>query len=391
MRKLLFVFYVINGHLLFQVGTNPIGVYYANEIYIIFLIIFSFFYINQAVYRKKLTLFELMLFLVPFIMTFHSSMMALYYYDQPIIYGILESRRVFYILAIFPLVNILNKSSITMQESITIFLYACYTICLLFLLFRFLGFIPDKLGQSQINAPGMLPSWRIGAGQLYIPIALIFLSAYQSKLGLNKFFLTFSYVFFFLYLALIVQSRQLMFAALICVSALYLFDLKKGIMTKITGLSIMVVLVASLFIFSSFVETVVNRTTLADFTSMKSARSWSFFYAVRDFTVLGRGALSLLYESGYQRIYHENFYLIDIGIIGSIYRFGILYFFYFFILIITILKLLSYKNNKPIIYGVSLLILITSVTSSALEYYFYAYSIVFGIIFFYRKRRGHIC
>lgn len=390
MRTLLFFFYVINGHFLFQVGTNPVGIYYANEFYIAFLIVFSLFYIYEAAFKVKLTLFELLFFITPFLMAVHSSIMAYYHYDQPLSYGLLESRRVFYMLAIFPLLKIFKLSSITMQESILLFLYSCLTICLLFLFFRLIGFVPDKLGQGYVNEMNSLPSWRIGAGQLYIPISLIFLSAYQNKLGLSKIFLVFCYCFLFIYLALIVQSRQLFFATVVCVSILYLFDSKKNILSKFSGLGITTLLVILLFTFSSFVDDVINRTTFGDFTAMKSARSWSFFYAARDFTILGRGALSLLYEGGYQRIYHENFYLIDIGFVGSLYRFGIIYFVYTAIFVFGITKLFHHKKDRSFLFAITLLILITSITSSALEYYFYAYSVVFAIIFHYRKSKDHI-
>ena len=65
MRVLLFLFYIINGHLLFQVGTNPIGVYFANEVFIVLLILYSFFYVYESAKRKQLTSFEFLFFITP--------------------------------------------------------------------------------------------------------------------------------------------------------------------------------------------------------------------------------------------------------------------------------------------------------------------------------------
>ena len=205
-------------------------------------------------------------------MAFHSSILAMYHYEQPIMYGLIESRRVFYVLAIFPLFKILKLSSISMQEAIVLYLYACLTICIIFLLFRLIGFVPDKLGLSYINKTDSLASWRMGAGQLYIPIALLFLSAYQGKLGLSKVFIIFSYSFFFIYLALIVQSRQLFFATIVCVSLLYIFDTRKNIVTKLSGLVFTILLVIALFVFSNFADEVINRTTIAEFRAKKGRR-----------------------------------------------------------------------------------------------------------------------
>jgi hypothetical protein len=38
----------------------------------------------------------------------------------------------------------------------------------------------------------------------------------------------------------------------------------------------------------------------------------------------GHGALSLMWKGGFHRLYGENFFLADVGVIGTMFRFGIL-------------------------------------------------------------------
>lgn len=383
---LIFVFLIFN-HTFFMVGLNPIGFYYLNEIFTLFLLLFSIMLMVGSISKNKLSFYDVLFFLIPAFMVVHSSLSALLYYDQPFYMGLIESRRVLYMMNVLVILYFFLKFEFSVSCLVKAYVFSVILMCSIFLFSRLMGVVPYRGDDAGLLTDMGYSSWRITAGQLCVVIGFFVLYTYRLEFG--RLYVPVA-IFFSLYLAFVVQSRQILLGVFVVVLFSYLFSSVYSYRSKILVIGVLPIAVYFSISGSDYLSDVLLRTTPEEMLNFEDARSWSFFYALEDIEFLGRGAISLMYDSGYSSIYHDNFYLIDIGVIGTLYRFGfiaILYYLIFFVFSVWLYRRVGPKER--VLLGMTLaFMLLLLPTSAPLEYYFYGYYFVFSLLIYQVLRGG---
>jgi hypothetical protein len=106
---------------------------------------------------------------------------------------------------------------------------------------------------------------------------------------------------------------------------------------------------------------------------VESSRAYTISIILSDVGLLGNGALSQMYHGGFSSIYGEFFYLSDVGIMGTIFRYGIISAFYISITVMLLYgifkraKLCGKEYSGSLISAVFLLLILWP-TGAIIEY-----------------------
>ncbi|MBA1275172.1 hypothetical protein [Stutzerimonas azotifigens] len=258
-------------------------------------------------------------------------------FGQPLVYGFIEERRVLFCLGFLPLL-LLSKRLSTLQFE-RAFLYAALVAVFLSWCFKF-GVIPDQRTEqvawdrpdrSSIGAHLMclayfycIQIWSIGASPIngaprnknfYLLVAVILLLtlvfATQTR---QLIFMCLCFTLFCL------RAKAVIWAAALCVllSPFYFYP----VLLEVLGLNIE--------FYSSQLEGVednVRSNTIGQIMAHLDLVNW-----------LPSGSLSLMWQDGFIPYFGEHFFLSDVGVIGTLFRFG------FLVLLVVPLTLFLYQR-----------------------------------------------
>lgn len=305
---------------------NPIGFKFLNEAYIslclglAFLLLLSSGEDSPREYRVLMYY----AFYSTFIFTVLPAIFANRTYGQPIIYGLIEERRVLFAFGFAPLLLLARRMSTVHFEHALI--YAALMAVLLSWLYKF-GLIPDlRKEQTAWDRPD-----RSSIGPFLLCLAYFYCIQVWSKgkSPINgekrqKAFYLIVAAIILLTLVFATQTRQLIVLCL----AFTLFCLRaKAVIWAIA----LCIIISPLYFFPSLLEILgVNlEFYMSNFEegvedTVRSNTITSIFNHLALVNWLPSGSLSLMWQDGFIPYFGEHFFLSDVGIIGTFFRFGFL-------------------------------------------------------------------
>lgn len=307
---------------------NPIGFKFLNEAYLAVCLGLSFLLVLASAEGASRELRVLMYYAVYSVIVFTvlPAIFAHYTYGQPIVYGLIEERRILFTFGFVPLL-LLAKNISTLQFERSI-IYAALIAVVLSWCFKF-GLVPDlRKEQTAWDRPD-----RSSIGPFLICFAYFYCIQIWSngKSPINgdtrqrSIYMVIAAVLL-LTLVFATQTRQLIVLCL----AFTLFCLRgKAIIWALS----LCVLLSPFFLYPPLLEMFgmnlefyqsnleggiedgVRPHTIASVFNHLDLVNW-----------LPSGSLSLMWQDGFIPYFGEHFFLSDIGIIGTLFRFGFLTF-----------------------------------------------------------------
>jgi hypothetical protein len=325
-KALLFLFLFTNSQFTFDIAHNPLAIPYAQEIFLGFLLSF-FLFVVLPLFILKLHIDKLdaAIATVTLVVWVGSAAHAYLRYGQPIYYGLIEDRRSLGLLAYFPLVMLLRSKQVCIED-IFRYILTLSTIFIIYGVLVSLGLAPTvksfALEISNIRAGRM----NIG---LYYMILAFFICLSRLSYRFDKRWAYYS-AFFFFSMAILGQTRQLILGALIIALGSLLigkvsFTRFLTIFTVTTVIPFLLLLWLNKDFLISYYD-MFSTLSSTDYIN-ESARILTSLQIFSEFSngdLWGHGALSLMWKGGFHRLYGENFFLADVGVIGTMFRFGIL-------------------------------------------------------------------
>ena len=307
---------------------NPIGFKFLNEAYLAVCLGFALLLILSSTEESSREFRILMYyaFYSVFVFTVLPAIFSFYTFGQPITYGLIEERRILFTFGFVPLLLLAKYVSTRQFEHA--FIYAALIAVVLSWGFKF-GLVPDlREEQTSWDRPD-----RSSIGPFLICFAYFYCiqvwakgkSPINGEQRQRKLYLLIAAVLL-LTLVFATQTRQLIVLCL----AFTLFSLRAKAIIWAASLC---VLLSPLFFYPELLEILglnvefyensldgdvedgVRPHTIASVFSHLSLVNW-----------LPSGSLSLMWQDGFIPYFGEHFFLSDIGIIGTLFRFGFLTF-----------------------------------------------------------------
>ncbi|MGE6530823.1 hypothetical protein ACQKEM_17750 [Pseudomonas sp. NPDC077382] len=307
---------------------NPIGFKFLNEAYLAVCLGLSLLLILSSTEESSREFRVLMYyaFYSVFVFTVLPAIFSFYTFGQPITFGLIEERRILFTFGFVPL--LLLAKHISTRQFEHAFIYAALIAVLLSWCFKF-GLVPDlREEQTSWDRPD-----RSSIGPFLICFAYFYCiqvwakgkSPINGEQRQRKLYLILAAVLL-LTLVFATQTRQLIVLCL----AFTLFSLRAKAIIWAASLC---VLLSPLFFYPELLEVLglnvefyessldgdvedgVRPHTIASVFSHLNLVNW-----------LPSGSLSLMWQDGFIPYFGEHFFLSDIGIIGTLFRFGFLTF-----------------------------------------------------------------
>lgn len=307
---------------------NPIGFKFLNEAYLAVCLGLSLLLILASTEESSREFRILMYyaFYSVFVFTVLPAIFSFYTFGQPITFGLIEERRILFTFGFVPL--LLLAKHISTRQFEHAFIYAALIAVILSWCFKF-GLVPDlREEQTSWDRPD-----RSSIGPFLICFVYFYCiqvwakgkSAINGEQRQRKLYLILAAVLL-LTLVFATQTRQLIVLCL----AFTLFSLRAKAIIWAASLC---VLLSPLFFYPELLEILglnvefyessldgdvedgVRPHTIASVFSHLNLVNW-----------LPSGSLSLMWQDGFIPYFGEHFFLSDIGIIGTLFRFGFLTF-----------------------------------------------------------------
>ncbi len=322
---LVFTLVLINSQILFATMANPIGIKGFLEVFYIFLLVMSSHYVISKTYVRRLVKLDFLVYALIIVMWVYSAIASYFQYGQPLIYGLIEERRILGFLIYFPCVYILRKALYSVEDILN-FMLVSAVICSVLSILSYFGMIP-VINESPFGDFALRQN-RYLIGVLYILLGAL----YSVYLISRKKFLFRSLAILLVCLVTLMvvsQTRQLLAGFGIAVFVM-LFSLSvKGVirLALMSGV-VFIVYMCAVYFFPIILETytVLFDSLLSDDYIESDARPLAYSIVINNFmngNVLGSGSLSLLWKNGFVPIYGEWFFLADIGFMGTVFKYGI--------------------------------------------------------------------
>ncbi|MHB0852875.1 hypothetical protein [Stutzerimonas nitrititolerans] len=318
---------------------NPYGITMVNELYLAICLCLTAFLIlamaDEASREIRILMYYCLYSTVVFLVL--PAVFAYFTYGQPIVYGLIEERRILFCLGFVPLL-LLSKRVSTLQFERAL-IYAALVAAFLSWCFKF-GVIPDL--RDEVRSDDRPDRSSIG------PFLICFGYFYciqiwskgkspinDAKRNRNLYLVIAALLLLTLVFA--TQTRQLIVLCL----AFTLFCLRAKAVIWAASLC---VLLSPFYLYPSLLEMLGLNIEFYDNAldgiedGVRSTTVSMIFDHLNLVNWLPSGSLSLMWQDGFIPYFGEHFFLSDVGIIGTLFRFGFLTF------LIIPLSLLVYRN-----------------------------------------------
>jgi len=318
---------------------NPYGITMVNELYLAICLCLTAFVIlamaDEASREIRILMYYCLYSTVVFLVL--PAVFAYFTYGQPIVYGLIEERRILFCLGFVPLL-LLSKRVSTLQFERAL-IYAALVAAFLSWCFKF-GVIPDL--RDEVRSDDRPDRSSIG------PFLICFGYFYciqiwskgkspinDAKRNRNLYLVIAALLLLTLVFA--TQTRQLIVLCL----AFTLFCLRAKAVIWAASLC---VLLSPFYLYPSLLEMLGLNIEFYDNAldgiedGVRSTTVSMIFDHLNLVNWLPSGSLSLMWQDGFIPYFGEHFFLSDVGIVGTLFRFGFLTF------LIVPLSLLVYRN-----------------------------------------------
>jgi hypothetical protein len=305
-------------------NATPIGIPYITEIFQIIILLYSLLFVTFELMTKgKLRRLDALVVLLVFMPWGLTALNAYITYSQPLIYGLIEDRRISNLLIYFPIVYFLRTEKINDIDIIKLIMTVAIAAMILSFTFISLGLVSKDVG---VNA---LRDNRLSMGLFFIIAAVLssyvfIIDGYKSKV-FNIILLTtgiFNLIF-------IVQTRKVI---IVTAFLMLVYAVRRGKLAFLTLLIVIGIVGTILLIFAQPEIGADNKFVLLwmqlldeDYlTSSARAHTLGAIYeSLLSNPLWGSGALSLQWNNGFSSIYGDSFFLADVGLAGAFFRYGI--------------------------------------------------------------------
>jgi len=366
----IFLLIFLNAGIFSATSSNPLGIKGASEFFELFCALFSFGYLLIQIYSKgTVSKIDLTVFAMIIAAFFYSALAAHLRFGQPIIYGLIEERRLLNVLVYFPIAWGIRRGVVT-TDQIFSWIIGFALLCGVLSIMVISGVIAP-LSDIEVSA-NTLREDRFGIGSAYIALASLLL---LSKIVYSKRRVLFlQFLFLVLVLLAVVQTRQILIAVM--VSSIFLLGMTRFAIWSTIAAAVFAVLATSTDMVSNLI---IKYQTLffqlgSEAYLEASARALtinSIVNQIMNGAWMGSGALSALWKNGFARIYGENFFLADVGFLGSLYKFGILAFALYWVYLSLQYKLMRHAKDHPyhrLLMAVWVYLLVILPVAATLEY-----------------------
>jgi hypothetical protein len=308
--------------------THPLAPLLLLEATLALLIAIATFTIFTGLASGQLRPLDLFFFLFPFCWLLLGSVLAWLKFDQPLIYGLSEERRILTFLYWFVFDPVRRRFGLTVSD-----LLLSLTLCACIYLVTAIGLqviVPDRLSGRALPDLDTRRLRMSAAGDCFaisfiVGVAGILMS---SRRPLNLVAATIGIVG----LLQVAQARQLTLAAAITVLVLILrlrplWAVLLGSATILAFLGTMAI--RGPVVFSQILDALLPNiseffgSNLSDNPRLNTLVQITNLLAENQF--FGLGAVSLLYDGGLARLYGRNFFINDVGVVGEVFRVGLFY------------------------------------------------------------------
>ena len=320
----IFIFTIIflNSQIFSYSVNNPFGIKGFSEAFSLLLFFYALYFFYDNAFRvDKL---DFLAFITPISLIVMSAFLAKVHYGQPILAGIIEERRMLGLYVYFPLIRHFRYVKNDIDKLYFYIFISTFIAIILGLLYQLdivKGFNVTSSSLRQFRQD------RATTGNHYVVLSCIILYCYLifkvEKRVKHAFFLAVC----FTTLLTISQSRGIVIALVLVI--LLTNRSSKHVTYKFSylGLSLasFLLVAISLDIKIPFLETVIQPFIEISSESYinDSVRAQTIAKIVSDMSFFGHGALWLQWNNGFVPYYGEYFFLSDVGIWGTLFRYGI--------------------------------------------------------------------
>lgn len=366
----IFILIFINSQTFAFSVNNPYGIKGVTELFSIFLLLYSIYFFCKK--SLKINKIDLIVFITPIVLILMSAFIANLYYGQPIIAGIIEERRMLGLYIYFPLIKHFRDPKKNIDELYTYIIASSLIAMFMGLLYQldiFKGFNITTSSLTQFRQD------RATTGNLYMVISVVILYCHLIFKVDNKAKNISLLIIFITSLLIISQSRGV-FISLILVLILINKNTNHAFQ-KLSYLSLsffsLLLIILSFNINLPFFDKLIEPFTKLTSESYiaESVRTQTISKIISDLNFFGHGALWLQWNNGFIPYYGEYFFLSDVGIWGTFFRYGIFSIVPLIIYLLFAKKiLLKAKGNKNslIAFGIFLHITLMMPIAGAFEY-----------------------
>lgn len=308
---------------------NPIGIKFVNEAYLGISLFFAFFILigSLGTHNAQYRIMSAFCIYMSVVFIGIPALFSYLYYGQPIYYGLIEERRVLFCFS-FALLLFLGKRLSAGEFEKTVLTIALVAVVLSWLCyFELLPDWRDREG-ADLSRPG-----RSSVGVLGIVMAYCFCiymwahkkSPISGEARRRLPYLILAAVFF-LTLVFVTQTRQILLVCLL----FSLFTLKgRAIPYAMAGAFIAAPIILNPHILEPFGVNLDFYISSVQDGTQDQVRPWTIHQIMThldDNHWLPSGSLSLMWNEGFRPHFGYYFFLSDVGIFGTLFRFGLLAF-----------------------------------------------------------------
>ena len=300
-------------------------------------------------------------------------------YGQPLIYGIFEERRILAVLIYFPIRDILDQKWISIGDFERYFVLIA-TICAILSIGILLKIIPalQAINTSEVA----IRSERISIGSGWVALSIPYMISAQTPFIKHSRLLLLPLAIFTL--LVIIQSRQLILMSLIATLFVVRGQRAAFLVTVMIALSYVAMLsIPAINDHFMLIIQLFSEATSNDYTTL-SWRALSYAHVLEYWSneKWGHGSLSHFWRNGFERVIGVYFYLADIGIVGTLFRYGIsgvLLYLIWGVLQFRLIRLISDRRKRNLMAALFLFILIGTPVAAPLEYRGYISGMLLGL------------
>lgn len=295
---------------------NLLGMPWLQEAYLAALVAYTVLAVlPRLAARGRATGAEVAILALAFLPPLLSAVNALVAFGQPLAYGLLEGRRYLGFLVFFPVLDAVRRGHVSERRVLALILLVA-VVCYLNSVFLAVPDVDDP------NRPD-----RVRIGTFYLVLAYLWAVVRWRGARLGGVYAALALVFG-AYLVVYAQTRQVIVASALVTLALLLSRPRHLVTFAALGAAVWGAAAAGLWGGSAWAARyafMFGRVVDVDLLEASvRARTVGFILGdMRDGFLWGRGALSLLWRNGFHRVYFDQFFLSDVGLLGSAYQLGV--------------------------------------------------------------------
>jgi hypothetical protein len=322
---LIFALFLISG-VFFSGGANPFSILFFMEITITIFVVSAVAYTLRAAVITKT---EMIILIFPIAYSIHSSVLAVITFGQPFVFGLIEERRLFLIYSYFLIMVIYKNCYLSINKFVMSAFWVAVAISMLGILYSMeviAGFQELDFRESSLRGN------RANFSSVYIGVVLLLSYGVIHKILLRRQLVVFAagVMVILAFVFYVNQTRQLILAVGVATLFCYAANLNLRKFIYLVPYLVIFLIVGGILFFSVFASTeliskyaeLFGQLISEDYIN-DSARALALNVVYDELALYGNGALSLMYNDGFERVYGPFFFLSDIGIFGTVYRFGI--------------------------------------------------------------------